>query len=208
MVTKSEVNQNESINTKIETLTTTKIKDSLVDYLPKSQSYRLQEGKHGGSGVFFNPEGENTRYGLTDGKKGSLYVANAPRTSMKEVFQKLPAIKVSDLDNYYMATLETEKNLKVVDVTRLAPKMHVTANELTGDNYKITQKLADKLSSHSDGLMYVSKVTLETCLVLWHDDPSGKGLIRTKEFAALSEFEFDGKTAEDILVEDLDIPVM
>jgi len=208
VVTELEVNQNESINTKIETLTTTKIKDSLVDYLPKSQSYRLQEGKHGGSGVFFNPKGENTRYGLTDGKKGSLYTANSPRTSMKEVFQKLPAIKVDDLDNYYMATLETEINLKVVDITRLAPKMHVTVNELTGGDYKITQKLADKLSSHSDGLIYVSNVTFETCTVLWHNEPSGKGVIRTKEFTALSGFEFDGKMAEDILVEDLDIPVM
>lgn len=208
MAIKSEVNQNESIDTEIETLTTNKIIGSLVIYPDKSKSYRLQEGEHEGSGVFFNPEGAHTRYGLVGGKKGSLYVANTPRTSMKEVFQNIPAIKSEDLDEYYMATLVTEKKLNVVDLTLLAPKMHVTAHQLTGGDYKTTQKLAEKLSQHADGLMYVSNVTLEPCIVLWHDDPSGKGLIRTEEFTTLSKFEFEGKIAEDILVEDLDIPVI
>lgn len=208
MAIKSEANQNESIDTKIEILTTNKIISSLVDYSDKTKFYRVQEGEHGGSGVFFNPEGAHTRYGLVDGEKGSLYIANTPRTSLKEVFQNLPAIKLEDLDKYYMATLVIEKNLKIVDITRLVPKMHVTAHELTGGDYKTTQKLARKLSSHADGMMYISNVTLEPCIVLWHHDPSGRGVIRTEELIILSKFEFEGKTAEDILVEDLDIPVM
>ncbi|WP_243464938.1 RES family NAD+ phosphorylase [Photorhabdus temperata] len=170
--------------------------------------YRLQEGEHGGNGVFFNLYGAHTRYGLTNGTDGNLYLANSPRTSMKEVFQRLPAITDRELDGYHMATLVTEKDLHIVDITRLAPKMHITAHQLTGSDYRLTQQLAAKLSPHANGLAYVSNVTLEPCIVLWHNDPSGKGVIRTVELKVLREFEYEGESAEDILVNDLDIPVI
>jgi hypothetical protein len=200
--------QSEKVKAKIEVMSTADIKGSQITYKEKSISYRLQEGEHGGSGVFFNPEGGSSRYGLTSGKKGSLYLSDYPSTCMKEVFQNLVAINASDLDKYYMATLETEKELKIVDITELAPKVSMTANELTGGDYTTTQLLAEKLSPHSDGLQYLSNVTLKPCIVLWHGEKSGEGVIGTKEFIVLSKFEHNGELAEDILVNDLNILVM
>ncbi|MFT6903161.1 MAG: hypothetical protein ACJAXS_003384 [Colwellia sp.] len=107
-----------------------------------------------------------------------------------------------------MATLVTSKQLNVVDIRKLAPKISMTAHELTGVDYMTTQKLAEIISPHADGLLYVSNVTLETCFVLWHEDTSGEGVIRTEEITMLSEFEHNGKLAEDILVEDLNFSVL
>nr|WP_255567295.1 MULTISPECIES: RES family NAD+ phosphorylase [unclassified Photorhabdus] len=191
-----------------DTLTVDKITQSIIIISASTVFYRLQEGKHGGNGVFFNRDGGHTRYGLTNGIDGNLYLASSPRTSMKEVFQRLPAITDRELDGYHMATLVTEKDLRIVDITRLAPKMHITAHQLTGTDYRITQQLAAKLSPHADGLAYVSNVTLEPCTVLWHDVPSGKDVIHTEELKVLREFEYEGEIAEDILVNDLDIPVI
>ncbi|CAQ84430.1 MULTISPECIES: RES family NAD+ phosphorylase [Photorhabdus] len=207
MVTKSG-EQPDSVIKKINTLTIDKITQSIIIISAGTVFYRLQEGEHGGSGVFFNHNGEHSRYGLTNGSNGSLYLANSPRTSMKEVFQNLPAITDRELDEYHMATLVTEKDLRVVDITRLAPKMHVTAHQLTGVDYRDTQKLAAQLLPHANGLSYMSNVTLEPCIVLWHNDPSGKGVIRTAELKVLRDFEYEGEIAEDILVNDLDIPVI
>jgi hypothetical protein len=208
MSTELEENQSGSVNEVIEAITTHQIESSTKTLVNESQYYRSQEGEHGGSGVFFNPDGQHTRYGLTDGNKGSLYVADDPNTSMKELLQNIPFIEVADLDKYHIARLVTEKELKVVDITKLAPKISITANQLTDGDYKTTQKLAKKLSLHADGLMYVSNVTLKSCLVLWHAEKSGRGVIRTEECTMFSKFEHNGSKAEDILVNDLDILVV
>lgn len=52
-----------------------------------TEVFRLQLGSHGGSSVFFNRNGEDCRYSLSDGENGSMYVAQTPDTAMKEVFQ-------------------------------------------------------------------------------------------------------------------------
>ncbi|KJG15440.1 hypothetical protein UB37_20190, partial [Photobacterium iliopiscarium] len=109
MTIKSEENHDDELNNQIEALTISKITASIILYPKNSKSYRLQLGDHNGSGVFFNPNGDHTRFGLMDGTNGSLYIAETPRTSMKEVFQEIPAIEVTDLDKYHMATLITEK---------------------------------------------------------------------------------------------------
>ncbi|MCD9550760.1 RES domain-containing protein [Photobacterium carnosum] len=208
MTIKSEENHDDELNNQIEALTISKITASIILYPKNSKSYRLQLGDHNGSGVFFNPNGDHTRFGLMDGTNGSLYIAETPRTSMKEVFQEIPAIEVTDLDKYHMATLITEKDLQIVDLSRLAPKIPAKTHDVTSSNYKITQTIAKKISPHADGLRYISNVTLEPCFVLWNKDPLGKGVIRTKELTPLSMFEYNGELAEDILVNDLDIPVM
>ncbi|WP_118984834.1 hypothetical protein [Photorhabdus sp. CRCIA-P01] len=145
MVTKSEVSPDSVTKQQLDTLTPDKITQSIIIISVGTIFYRLQEGEHGGNGVFFNRDGGHTRYGLTNGTDGNLYLASSPRTS---------------------------------------------------------------LSLHSDGLAYVSNVTLEPCIVLWHDNPSGKNVIRTEELKVLREFEYEGEIAEDILVNDLDIPVI
>lgn len=208
MSTESEGNQSESVNDVIESITTNQITSSIDKIASGSKYYRSQEDEHEGSGVFFNPDGEHTRYGLTGVDKGSLYVAEDPKTSMKELLQKIPFITVADLDKYHMTTLVTERELKVVDISKLAPKISMTTHQLTDGDYTATQKLAEKLSSHADGLKYISNVTFKPCLVLWNKDKSGKGVIRTEKCEMFSKFEYNGELAENILVNELDILVI
>jgi len=206
----SEVNQEKKeINRKIEALTTATIKKSSIILSKNTKIYRLQKGEYNGNGVFFNTVGEFSRYGLNNGVKGSLYSAFTPRTSIKEVFKANPFISRDDLNTYYMGTLVTEQDLTIVDITKLLPKTHITTHQLTSCDYTITQKLAKKLAENADGFIFLSNVTSEKCLVLWHDDISSEtSIVRTEKLTVFSKFKFKGKIAEDILVEDLDISVL
>lgn len=170
--------------------------------------YRLQPGHHGGSNVFFNRDGADYRYSLTDGVNGSMYLAHSPVTSMKEVFQNKKVLKESDLDNYYMGTVVTEKDVDILQLNELVSATTLTLHDVTTPTRVVTQRLAAKIHAAGfDGMEYLSNVTGESCLVLWHDSPSGAGMASTAAQQQLSEFEFEGKSAADILTWDLGIPV-
>ncbi|RXJ09086.1 RES family NAD+ phosphorylase [Lelliottia nimipressuralis] len=170
--------------------------------------YRLQPGHHGGSNVFFNRDGADYRYSLTDGVYGSMYLARSPVTSMKEVFQKKKGLKESDLDNYYMGTVVTEKDVVILQLNELVSATTLTIHDVTTPTRAVTQRLAAKIHAAGfDGMEYLSNVTGELCLVLWHDSPSGAGMASTATQQRLSDFEYNGKDAADILTWDLGIPV-
>lgn len=170
--------------------------------------YRLQPGHHGGSNVFFNRDGADYRYSLTDGVNGSMYLARSPVTSMKEVFQKKKGLKESDLDNYYMGTVVIEKDVVILQLNELVSATTLTIHDVTTPTRAVTQRLAAKIHAAGfDGMEYLSNVTGELCLVLWHDSPSGTGMASTAAQQRLSDFEFNGKDAADILTWDLGIPV-
>ncbi|MFZ5316475.1 RES family NAD+ phosphorylase [Enterobacter asburiae] len=170
--------------------------------------YRLQPGKHGGSNVFFNRNGADYRYSLTDGVNGSMYLACSPVTSMKEVFQYKKGLKESDLDNYYMGTVVIEKDVVILQLNELVSATTLTIHDVTTPTRAVTQRLAAKIHAAGfDGMEYLSNVTGELCLVLWHDSPSGTGMASTAAQQQLSDFEFNGKDAADILTWDLNIPV-
>lgn len=172
------------------------------------EAYRLQQGEHGGSNVFFNRDGKDCRYSLTDGVHGSMYLALAPDTAMKEVFQNKKGLKESDLDDYFMGTVVLEKDVDVLQMTTLLKKSHLTLHDVTTATREVTQALAKKVHAAGfDGMMFPSNVTGEQCLVLWHDKPSGDGLVTTKSQKSLSEFKLNGRDAADVLVFDLNIPV-
>ena len=193
-----------------------KIEALQVDELRKRRSiipantahYRLQPGYHGGSNVFFNRNGADYRYSLTDGVYGSMYLAYTPITSMKEVFQKKKALKESDLDNYYMGTVVIEKDVDILQLNELISATTLTLHDVTTPTRAVTQRLAAKIHAAGfDGMEYLSNVTGEVCLVLWHDSPSGTGMAKTAAQEQLSNFEYKGKNAADILTWDLGIPV-
>ncbi|WP_228900456.1 hypothetical protein [Photorhabdus bodei] len=77
MVTKSEASPDSVIKQQFDTLTVDKITQSIIIISAGTVFYRLQEGKHGGNGVFFNRDGGHTRYGLTNGIDGNLYLASS-----------------------------------------------------------------------------------------------------------------------------------
>ena len=173
-----------------------------------TETYRLQPGDHGGSNVFFNRNGKDYRFSLTDGENGLMYLARAPDTAMKEVFQNKTGLKESDLDNYFMGTVIIERDVKVLQVTTLIKKSGVTLHDLTTATRDVTRLLAKKVHSAGfDGMEFLSNVTGESCLVLWHGEPSGAGLATTRDQTRLSEFKHGGQEAADILVYRLGIPV-
>ncbi|MCC8364798.1 RES family NAD+ phosphorylase [Xenorhabdus sp. PB61.4] len=175
-----------------------------------SEKIRLQHGEHGGSCVFFNPTGTDTRFGLTDGINGTMYLASDPLTAMKEVFQGKLGIRESDLENFYIGIVVIEKDLKLLDTTKLIKKTSLTLNDMTTSSRKTTQLLAKKVHvAGLNGIKFSSNVTTEECFALWHDVPDGTGIAVTKAHSIqrLSEFEYQGKSVADILVEQLGIPV-
>ncbi len=177
-------------------------------FIAGMETYRLQLGKHGGSNVFFNRDGKDCRYSLTDGVNGSMYLALAPDTAMKEVFQNKKGLKESDLDDYFMGTVVLEKEYKVLRLTELLKKSSLTLHDVTTATREVTHSLAKKVHSAGfDGIIFPSNVTGESCLVLWHDEPSGIGAAKTKNQTSLSNFKLKGKDAVDVLVFELGIPV-
>lgn len=173
-----------------------------------TETYRLQHESHGGNSVFFNQNGEDCRYNLVDGKTGSMYLAESPETALKEVFQNKKGLKESDLEQYYLGNVVLEKDAKVLQVKELIKCSSITVNDVTLPTRAVTQELARKVHNAGfDGMYYESNVTGEMCLVLWHEEPSGKGVATTREQTCLSDLELDGRETADILVNELGIPV-
>ncbi|UAL58130.1 RES family NAD+ phosphorylase [Edwardsiella tarda] len=174
----------------------------------KIEVFRLQFGCHGGSNVFFNRNGKDCRYSLIDGIHGSMYVARAPDTAMKEVFQHKKGLRESELDNYMMGSIVIERDIRILSVSKLIKRSNLTLHDVTTSNRAVTQYLAKKVHSAGfDGMEFLSNVTGDPCLVLWHNDPAGTGLATTRSQTSLSQFEYQDKEAADILVYDLGIPV-
>lgn len=115
-----------------------------------TELFRLQVGSHGGSSVFFNRNGTDCRYSLNDGVNGSMYLARTPDTAMKEVFQHKKGLRESDLDNYIMGKVIIEKDIRVLQVSKLIKSSDLTLHELTTATRAVTQLLAEKV--HSAGL--------------------------------------------------------
>lgn len=173
-----------------------------------TEVFRLQLGNHGGSSVFFNRNGEDCRYSLNDGENGSMYVAYTPDTAMKEVFQHKKGLRESDLGNYVMGVVVIEKDIKVLQVSKLIKSGKLTLHDVTTATRAVTHLLAEKVHSAGfDGMEFPSNVTGDPCLVLWYADPTGIGMATTRNQTSLSQFEYQGNEAADILVYELGIPV-
>lgn len=173
-----------------------------------SDYYRLQSESHGGSNVFFNQAGSDYRFNLVDGKTGAMYLATSPETAMKEVFQNKSLIE-SDLDGYYMGIVTTERDLTILRSSDLIRKTSLTLHDLTTSVRQDTQYLA-RVAHHAgfDGMEYPSNVTTEPCFVLWHGDPSGKGIVKISQQSKLTDWDFsNGKEVADILVFELGVSV-
>jgi len=173
-----------------------------------TETYRLQHESHDGNSVFFNQNGQDCRYNLVDGETGSMYLARTPETALKEVFQNKKGLKESDLDGYYMGVVALDKNIKVLQVDELIKNSRITVNDVTTSTRAVTQALARKVHKAGfDGMEYRSNVTSEPCLVVWHNEPSGKGIATTRKQTCLGEHDWDGRETADILVNDLGISV-
>lgn len=169
---------------------------------------RLQEGAHGGSSVFFNRDGHDTRYGLVDGKNGTMYTASSPKTAMKEVFQKRKGMRESDLERYFIADIVMLAGIQILQTSQLVMKTDITVHDLTTGSRLVTQLLAKRaFDAGLNGIEFMSNVAQQTCYALWHRDPAGKEMAVTQDQVRLSDFIYEGTEAADILTFELGIPV-
>ncbi|HHG1121105.1 TPA: RES domain-containing protein [Klebsiella pneumoniae] len=114
----------------------------------------------------------------------------------------------SDPKKGIMGTVVIEKDIRVLQVSKLIKCSDLRLNDVTTSTRAVTHQLAEKVHSAGfDGMEFPSNVTSDPCLVLWHDDPAGTGMAITRSQTSLSQFEYQGKEAADILVYDLGIPV-
>lgn len=106
--------QDESALAKIDTLSEKVLKQCGETIPAGTETFRLQHGSHDGSSVFFNQNGPDCRYNLEDGNTGTMYVALAPITALKEVFQNKIALTETDLEEYRMGKVEIERKCNVL----------------------------------------------------------------------------------------------
>lgn len=193
---------------KIQALSEEKLRASAQRIPEGTLAYRLQQGSHDGSSVFFNHNGKDCRYSLTDGIVGSMYLAFSPETTMKEVFQNKIGLRESDLASFFMGEVVIQTDVDVLSVNTLVQMSSVTIHDVTTSTREVTQALAQKAHSAGfGGMQFPSNVTGNSCLVLWHENSSGEGFVKTQTQTSLTNYEYNGKEAADILVQDLGIPV-
>lgn len=174
-----------------------------------STYFKLQPEYYNGNGIFFNPESEN-RFSLSDKSKWPMYLADSPHTALSESHQGESFIDRSDFETNCMAEISTVKSLRVFDATRLAPHLRLTVGDLMGPKavYSFTQELAKELSKYADGLEYLSRHTGKTCVVLWSDVVDGGGILSTVSVTPLNQYEYQGKSAKQILKAECNIQVV
>ena len=89
-----------------------------------------------------------------------MYVAKTPDTAMKEVFQHKTGLRESDLDNYIMGTVVIEKDIRVLQVSKLIKCSDLRLNDVTTSTRAVTHQLAEKVHSAGfDGMEFPSNVT-------------------------------------------------
>ena len=193
---------------KIEALTNADFQNSSTVVSEGTYTDRLQFGTHGGSSTYFNKESSDTRFSVNDGVTGTMYVAKDQLTAMKEVFQNKISLKETDLENFYMGSVVTLKDLTVVQTSALLTRTNLKLHDLTTASRLVTQRLAEKAhAAGMDGIEYPSNVTTQPCYALWHNESSGNGIASTASQTPLSELLINGEEAADILVFKMNIPV-
>ncbi|MDK1356170.1 RES domain-containing protein [Cronobacter dublinensis] len=177
--------------------------------LPHSTFYKMQDGSYGGNGVYFNKK-SSTRFSLKDKSKGVIYLALTPHTALKEFFQDEEVIARQDFEQNCMAELTATRSLTVFDVSALALQLKIPVGDLMGPKepvYPFTQLLAQVLSPYADGMIYLSRHTGKTCIVLWSDSVDGGGCLDTTSVTSLNNYSHNGKSAKQILKSELAILV-
>ncbi|EGT0669068.1 RES family NAD+ phosphorylase (plasmid) [Citrobacter freundii] len=163
--------------------------------------YKVQDQYHGGNGINFNLKANN-RFSLISKSKGVMYLATTPHTGLKEYYQEYEFIDIEeDLELNCMAEIQAARTIKIIDLAVLAPLLKVALGDLMGPKavYEDTQLLAEVLSNYADGMEYLSRHTGKPCIALWSDAVDGNGMLENLSVKPLSEYSYNGMSAELIL---------
>jgi hypothetical protein len=174
--------------------------------------FKVQDDFHEGNGIYFS-SGAESRFSLFDKSKGTMYLAESPHTGLHEYFQDAKDedggfLDRNDLESGCMAEIEIKKDLRILNISQLAPHLDVPVAELMANKtiYPLTQQLAQRLSKHFDGMEYLSRQNGERCLVLWSDN-QGEDILFNKSVTRLVDYQYKSSSARDILKQQCGIQV-
>ncbi|PQJ70480.1 hypothetical protein BTO01_03980 [Vibrio jasicida] len=168
------------------------------------------------SGVFFNPDGSNTRFGLVNTKFGTMYTSSFKRTAVHELLQDGESMTESDVARIFMNVVIAQKQLLLLDADSLvrctSGEHKITIHDLTTADRQTTQAFAEEVCNAGyDGIVFTSNVSGDKAHVIWADlDVESKfdnGIFQTQSQTSLSYEEIEGKEAVDYLIDIMKISV-
>lgn len=119
------------------------------------------------------------RYNDPTSQTGICYTADIVATAMAEsygrVYHRSPDeffLGMSDLQKARIHTLETTRETKVVNMVKLQALLHLTADQVMGEDYSMTQRITDWFANTPgldyDGIAYKSRHFGEgMCTAYW-----------------------------------------
>lgn len=189
--------------------------------IPQSfTAFRVQDAKYPGAENYGCPEQFEKlgRFNDLEMKIGIWYGAEHPSGALAETFGRLRpkdkkglgiVLNVTDLDDKKMCTVETTRELRLLDLKLCLSKLGRTLDEVTGPDYTLTQALVAAVArlpgNPFDGIAYESRHHPDgrKCFALW--TASGETTtVKTVEMTKLSEFEFTGELPEDFVGDSID----
>ncbi len=160
------------------------------------------------------------RYNDPSGRTGVCYLAENSLTALAESYGRMYhhscgnfAISSSSLKVAQMYTLHPRSPLQLVDMATLASMLHLTADQLTGSDYSLTQAITGFLANYPGrdfhGIRYLSRhYPTGGCLAVF--EPKDGNLFNTLAFESLSSYTehqflpvgctYPNITAEEMLV--------
>ncbi|MFH8136289.1 RES family NAD+ phosphorylase [Pantoea osteomyelitidis] len=125
---------------------------------------------------------EMGRYNDPTGRTGICYTADfavaAIAESLGRIYQRKPEaffLGLEDLQTAHIYSLETTRATKIIDMVRLQALLHLTANQIMGEDYSITQAITSWAVNTPgldyDGIAYLSRhLGTGTCTAYWIRD--------------------------------------
>lgn len=200
---------------------------------PKGHTFKRWQSAPQKSGVYYGKPSDKKdlgRFNDPTGKTGVCYVAEYAVTAIGESYGRVNQkhkrsgtpyrVSSSSLEEAHVCTLEATRDLKTVDLNMLLAKLQFTTDQVTSDDYDLTQEIvayfANEPQTKFDGISYNSRhVNHGYCVALFDREHES---LDTKAMTPMSKYkdsdylpegwpepDIDG---EEILTEVLGIEVL
>lgn len=180
---------------------------SIKTYQEDSTFYRVQKTGYAKANKFNQPETLG-RYNDPLGEKKVWYGADKPSGALAETFGRLRSnddlgsrkvfIAKSDIDNKDMCEVNPLRTIKVLDLGANLSKLTLTADQIEGPSYALTNaivKVVSRLSgSPIDGIAYESRHHKDggKCFALWIEGDQSP-IVSDGKIQNLSKFKYSGE---------------
>lgn len=197
----------------------------------KGTEFKRWQSQPQESGVYYGkPEGDAMgRFNDPTGNTGVCYIAETATTAIAESYGRnkkkndgsdIPyRVSKESLEKAHICTLKTKTPITTVDLGKLLPKLDITLDQITSDDYHLTQQIVSVAANDSDfdGISYSSRHIQDGCCIALFDRK--KEQLETIEMTSMSQYSETGNNnlpndwesedidAEEILTEILNIPV-